>query len=146
MKPQLSPKNLNSTNLAYFAGYFDGEGYITMPRSQDKKAPQLRVGIGSADLEVLEAFHVTFGGGLTQEPTSTVKREIYRWSCSGEQAKIFLALLEPFLLTPKSRVIKDILALDYTHKRLTPEELSAREAAATRLRDINQRTCQISLN
>jgi hypothetical protein len=93
--------------LDYLAGYFDGEGCITVLSLARGRYPQLRITIVSADQEVLKLF-TRLGGKDVYEVTKSHLRwalssRLYRWSVSGIAAVPVLSTLEPHLIAKREQ-------------------------------------------
>jgi len=86
----------NNSLISYLAGYFDGEGSISM--TNDLRAPQLHIQVGSADEDVIDLFCSTFGGRKSiTKPQSMTKRQQYKWALVGSKAQNVLWKLYPYL-------------------------------------------------
>lgn len=89
--------------MAWAAGFFDGEGYVTVgKRSPYKGKPSyyLRVGINHVNPEPLEELHEAFGGALEYQKPSSVKgnrKPRTRWVTNCETAAKVLETLLPYL-------------------------------------------------
>jgi hypothetical protein len=103
--------------MSYLAGYFDGEGCITVLKTNQGAYPQLRVFIVSSDKGVLELFSKAFSQ-VIYEVTKThlgngrLKRRIYRWSVSGSRAIPILRALEPHLISKRDQA-RAVLSVDW---------------------------------
>jgi hypothetical protein len=95
------PKIIKDTTLAYLAGMIDGDGYITINRSDRAgkiyHAPQ--VGIAGTRREPHDLAASLWGGKVgCYYPTNTAHRPQFQWSRQGAQAAEIIKLLQPFLL------------------------------------------------
>ncbi|SRR6266571_1434300 len=88
---------------AYFAGLFDGEGYITVSVPKAKNTATLFAGIGSTDFSVLELLRRSFGGCLTAARLSSKvsKKPSREWKITNEGATNFLRVVYPYLRIKK---------------------------------------------
>ena len=88
---------------AYFAGLFDGEGYITVDVRQHRNSAVLYVGLGSTDFSVLELLRRTFGGCLTAVRLSSKvsKKPSREWKITNDGAANFLRVVYPYLRIKK---------------------------------------------
>jgi hypothetical protein len=93
--------------IDYLAGYFDGEGCITVLSLARGRYPQLRITIVSADQEVLKLFAGLFGKNVYEVTKShlrwAVSSRLYRWSVSGFEAVSILRMLEPHLVAKREQ-------------------------------------------
>ena len=91
---------VNTHELAWAAGFFDGEG-STLIRRQSR-TPQIAVQVAQTDPRVLERFKTAVGslGNITGPYRSKNARHKEKWSFSAasfEQAQAILAMLWKFL-------------------------------------------------
>jgi len=132
----------NQISLEYLAGYFDGEGCVSF-YANSGHPPYLRIGIGSADLEVLLKFTEYFGGDVRKEKTPKGnRRQIYYWGCLGTVAQDVLRQLLPFLIAKRPQAelaLVPAFGPGKIGKRLTDSERATRVDIATRVKAINQR-------
>lgn len=85
------------TELAWLAGFFDGEGCVSIfkiPRLEGKYIEyKMTVSISQKDKRPLEAIRGWFGGNVTLNQSSGV----WKWTRSAQQARIFLEAVRPYL-------------------------------------------------
>lgn len=128
-------------NLEYLAGYFDGEGCVSFVKAL-KQYPSLRISIASADKEILELFSAQFGGAVHKEKSQGRKRQMYRWTKTGEDAQNILRQLAPFLIGKRPQAELALIP-DFRKgkvgKRLTEEERQLRLQVMAQVQSINQR-------
>jgi hypothetical protein len=142
--------NLKNEDLAYIAGFFDGEGSITIHEnwrpSPRGKSPNhtLQVSIGNTDPRVLAFIHRTFGGSLTIRPSTKPRhREVTQWIIRSNGAAAFLTAIYPYLRM-KTRQADVGLSFQsekgrYRKARLTQDEIDFREAKRAAIRQLNGR-------
>lgn len=85
-------------SLEYAAGFFDGEGTISLGRPGNRI--ELQVHTSNTNIPIIEAWRETFGGGITRLAANSAKNEKAqaRWYITGaDQQGHFLARLFPFL-------------------------------------------------
>lgn len=91
--------------LAWSAGFFDGEGYVTIgkrkTRYKDKiyQGHYLRIGINHVAIEPLLEMQRLFGGKIEKQPAHSVKgrrKPRHRWTCSCSQAAEGLKKMMPY--------------------------------------------------
>ena len=98
---------MNTNDIAYIAGLFDGEGCVSYKqynrqRKHNKKPYptwQIRVEIAMTDKAVIEWLHETLGFGWSAEKKYHTKpkyKRQWRWCCGYRDALIFAKLLWPF--------------------------------------------------
>lgn len=101
-----------STELAYLAGYFDGEGCI---RLDSTEVHSLHVTIVSADKSVLTRFVTSFGGKLTAvKKRKAYYRDLWHWSACNTDAQAILLQLIPYL---DAKLNQAMLAIIPEYKR-----------------------------
>lgn len=141
--------NLNNEDLAYIAGFFDGEGSVTIHEnwrpSPRGKSPNhtLQVSIGNTDASVLIWVHSMFGGSLTTRKPRPGHRIVTQWIIRSNGAAKFLATIRPFL---RMKTKQADIALTFQngkvrHRRnqLTKEEIEFREEKRIAIRILNGR-------
>ena len=116
-----------STQLAYIAGLFDGEGSVSRYQElrKDRKNPTwvIRCEVNMTDKTIIKWLHETLGfGSFYKKPPSAKQlgRQMqYRWCCSYRDALKFANLLLPYSRVKRRKlqqIIKhyDKLSLRYT--------------------------------
>lgn len=94
----------DALELAWAAGLFDGEGWVT-----HNKTLTLSIGIGqSGDSEVLDRFALAVGIGNINGPYDYGYKPRYQWSACGNKARAVLQQLEPYLSSIKLRRWKEL--------------------------------------
>ena len=128
----------NELNLSYLAGFFDGEGSISiLKRSKDAKwniSHFLRVSIGQKDGKTLDWIKDNFGGNVY-----LVKRDSsFVWALSDNKAYEFIKIILPYLRYKKpqaelairfqeNRIVNSRRYTKHKHTALTQEEMGERE-------------------
>lgn len=100
-----NPTEGAATRLAYIAGFFDGEGTITIARNARGNKPyyhRISVSVTSTDLEVLQLIQKWFPEGKIIEAhdkrAKVHYRAAYRYQITGPRAYRMLVLLRPYLV------------------------------------------------
>lgn len=145
---------LSDVDLAYIAGFFDGEGSITIHQnwrpSPRGKSPNhtLQVSIGNTDPSILIWLHANFGGSLVSRQSRPRHRDVTQWTVRAASALPFLVAIRPFLRMKKRQA--DV-AIEYQKTksmrgpiRVTPEDIQWREAQRETLRQLNGRNCHLT--
>lgn len=97
-------------NLAYVAGFFDGEGCVGFARCRSTIFP--RILVTNTNRDVLEELQANFGGDI--KPLSLRKeawKQGYSWRLSWSKAVDFLERIHPYLRL-KSRQAETVFAWD----------------------------------
>lgn len=100
---------VTETEKAYFAGFFDGEGYIGLAAAS-KTQMSLRVIIGQKTREVLDMLRASYGGGVYQTTDKRSGRSHFYWDCKSRAAERFVRDIEPYVHVKRAQV--DV-ALEY---------------------------------
>ena len=103
------------TDLAYVAGFFDGEGCISITKN------------GAVDVRIINTAHnvlvklqSVFGGSIT-ERSQRVNKKQYAYSFYGENAVKFLELVKPYLIEklPQAETVLEYYELRNNIQRVT---------------------------
>ena len=127
---------MKKTDLAYAAGFFDGEGCIMITNTMRKtrRAFHLRLALTSTDPWLCNYLMFQFGGRVFQHKRGKPQWAIpYSWQIVSHQAAEFLKLIKPYLKLKRPQA--DI-ALAFQAKRemaahgikYSDEELAVAEA------------------
>lgn len=139
-----------SHQLAWAAGFMDGDGFITIQNRNQTvnektyKGHYLRVGACQASLAPLEELQRLFGGTIRPKNCGP-NREGYNrkaqwlWNVSTAQAATVLTQLLPFLIHKRDVAL---LALEFqatmgTTKKVSEEVFQLRDTIQTKIKDIN---------
>jgi hypothetical protein len=133
-------------DLAWAAGFFDGEGYITIQRRSYKgyTGHYLRIGINHVNPKPLKKMQSLFGGVIREQKTVYGNRHRrMEWGVSCNKATNILVQLIPYLVN-KDTVAE--LALEFQKTMLSsyrgsgvPEEiLSLREDLKQQIMSLNK--------
>jgi hypothetical protein len=97
--------------LHYAAGYFDGEGCITLMRMKRSDYLYLRVAVVSHDADSLQVFADLFGGEVQYANHGKKIGMVHRWDKNGSRARKVLTELLPYLRSAKKNKAADVLKL-----------------------------------
>lgn len=89
----------SDVDLAWAAGFFDGEGSTSVLKAQRDKYSYIRMSVNQKLPECLERFHSIVGHGKIYKAN---KRDIYSWDCykQSDVPKV-LEMLWPYLSSVK---------------------------------------------
>ena len=132
--------------LAYLAGYFDGEGcvgvYMRRSRTHPGSGFTVRVIVGACDPAPLLRFQAAFGGTVNAampHPTSLGKLMQHRWQCSGSRAITALRSMLPHLTTKRAQAEAALqIKLYWRGYKPTAEENTERALIAARIRTLKR--------
>lgn len=122
---------------AYWAGFFDGEGCVTI--ESNGKTSGLRCILTNTDLEVLLLAQKRYGGALNGKSKGKDNwKQSYHLRLRSVESKPFLEDILPYLIIKKERVV---MALEYIEKfsgrgNRNPE---SREPYINRMKEFNKR-------
>jgi hypothetical protein len=97
----------DSVGLSWAAGFFEGEGTVTLTRSGGRRRPwltRLLVSVANTDRSSIEFFADAWGGRVrTRKQPSPASKVPYEWSIGGQRAAFFVEDLLPYLRTDRVR-------------------------------------------
>jgi len=96
--------SLTQEKLAYLAGFFDGDGYISIyPTGTNHH--RIGVAITQKHIDILNLYKSIFGGSI-----SKLKTHAYIWQLSSKKAASFLVSILPYLILKKDEAT---IAIEY---------------------------------
>jgi hypothetical protein len=142
---------LTTEELAYIAGFFDGEGSITIHHN-GKPSPRavspnhtLQVSIGNTDPQIIAWLHREFGGGFqVRKGGRDHHRPVAQWFLRAAKALPFLEAIQPFVRMKKRQVG---VAIEFQRSKkmrgpriVTAETVAWREEKRAIIRALNAET------
>ncbi|MBM3118943.1 MAG: hypothetical protein FJ006_05225 [Chloroflexi bacterium] len=134
--------------LAYLAGFFDGEGCVTVVKGKNHLGNiqySLRVIVSNTNEYVLKMYQFSFGGRIQKHKHNKPKwRDCYFWQLSSTQAYTFLKCVYPYLTLKKSQADlafefqENQSKYDGSNLKLNDRELSIREAQRILMQDLKR--------
>ena len=113
-----------TSDVAYIAGFFDGEGCIRIKRAnQGGNSYYIWVAITNSNNKILEWIAELFGGSVRKAERS-VNKDIYHLLITAAEATDMLKVLLSFLREKKEQAEMAIWFHEYK-ENLTPEEKEA---------------------
>lgn len=91
---------MKKTDLAYFAGLFDGEGCISIIHQTKKGRPYLTLMVQIVNTRpwVCQSFKFTFSGRVIfRKAFRKHWQDYWAWAANGKQALDFLRVIKPYL-------------------------------------------------
>jgi len=128
--------------IAWAAGFFDGEGYITIQvRGGKYKGHYLRIGVNHVDPRPLAEMQSLFGGEVRVQkkaPTGNRHRR-HEWGISCKKAETALKQMLPYFHNKDSVAV---LAVEFqgtmgTTQVVTEEVFNLRSSIKARIQEIN---------
>ena len=96
-------RNTVTTEIAYIAGLFDGEGCVRIKQAnQGGNSYYVIAHITNTNKKMLEKVEIYFGGN-TRKQEEGRNKPVYNWSLSSSEAVDFLKTLCPFLIEKKEQ-------------------------------------------
>lgn len=141
---------MDALNLAYIAGFFDGEGSVTIHQNA-KPSPRgknpnhtLQVSIGNTDPRVLVRVHEEFGGGFCyRKRIKANHRKIAQWQARSRSALAFLEAIQPYIEMKCDQVAVAIAfqrsKQPYRRNLVSAETIAWRETQRQTIRSLNAR-------
>ena len=113
-------KNVPVSTFSYLAGYYDGEGYLTVNgrvrtkgRIRRSRVPYVSIKIASMDREPLDEFCKVFGGSIYEAKRKTsLGRTIYNYRANLNETRVILECLLPYLKIKKEQSKLALLMFD----------------------------------
>lgn len=103
---------LTTTDAAWAAGFWEGEGYVYAWKHRSapgrKEYVYLKVGASQKEPEMLERLFSLFGGNRVHR--SSNKQQIWRWGATGVTAEKFLTAIWPWLSSRRRAQIESVRA------------------------------------
>ena len=99
------------TDLAYTAGFFDGEGCIRIYSDKKRNRYKLICSIGQKRLDILEWIQRCFGGSIYESKSRVT---YYQWTIVAQQASAFIQEILPYL---RLKVDEARLAIEFQSTR-----------------------------
>ena len=135
----------SETDLAWAAGFIDGEGSIGLyPCARRDKYHHkyffLRLSVANTDIRCLRRLQRMFGGSInrTNHNNRPEQRPCWTWYCQSKKCADALERLLPFLLSKKEQAETALLSRKYMRKkgqfRLEPVDLQSQQEIASHLR------------
>lgn len=136
---------MTSNDLAYAAGFIDGEGSITIVSQRQHDSFYALLSVVNTNLGVLSWLKWSFGvGSIQRRPKRKHQQRAYDWVVSAREAQSVLSAIYPHL---KVKVEQTRLVLDFiqtlqplggTH-RLTPEVKKYRKELFRKVRALHHK-------
>jgi len=101
------------TELAWAAGFFDGEGCVSVSRTLATAEPVIQLSVSQVQREPLDRFAAAVGVGKVYGPYTKKSKPrakpCYQWSITGSDADAVFERLRPHLCAPKIEKYEHLL-------------------------------------
>lgn len=92
---------MKRTDLAYMAGFFDGEGCICIGKG--KGGLGLVCSVVQCNEWILQLFKMSFGGNVRlRQPYKPERYRTFSWSICSKKAMAFLRVIQPYLMLKRA--------------------------------------------
>jgi len=141
------PADWTDTELAYLAGFIDGEGSIAIFNHQDKRSGRpcykMWLNVYNTDENVMGWIAFRFGGKVTKVKRRTMhNKQQYSWNRSGRNAAEILKACLPYFKVKRQQaeIFIEVAATirGWGKRPVSADVLDLREIAAQRVRVINR--------
>lgn len=142
---------MKDLELAYLAGFFDGEGSITILRNNYNRSARrgnprydLCVRISNQYLSILLECQKEFGGSIG----GSQKCNAFYWSISSIKAYNFLVIIEPFIKIKKpqlelAKAFQEMKSRRISRVALTEDELNLYEQFQLAMKELNHQVSRV---
>lgn len=126
-------KPMDEMELAYFAGFFDGEGHVGI------YTRRYAMIVTNADPRPLRRLEEVWGGRVLLKPRDPIgHQDIYQWAAYGHKSRPFLEAILPYTKVKRTQIEVYLSALDVAPigrgKRYKPGAKDKIDECAARLR------------
>ena len=141
----LESKLTRKEERIYFAGFFDGEGYVGIQRCSSKTAKKgyrniLVVSLTNTNPKPVNLACKIYGGRIDQYTPKKGKKLAYQWRIWSKKAAVFLLDVLPYTLVKKEQVEIALSFQRSLNRHQTPkteERLAIEEAQKVLIRSFN---------
>jgi hypothetical protein len=98
------------SELAWAAGFFDGEGSTNLANPEKSRPCDLQVQLGQKDRRPLDRFAAVLGGRVGGPYRDKQGNEAYRLTYGGMTARAVIEALFPYLSAPKREQAQAVFA------------------------------------
>lgn len=140
---------LSDVELAYIAGFFDGEGSVTIGRHNGAESSySLRISVTNTNREIIDWLVDNLGGSVSNVKLKGNRQQSYLWYLAAVKASDVLYALLPFLRVKREQAI---LGLDFQgtqrarnrYVNYSEETIEFRDFLIERLRGLNKRGVKV---
>ena len=134
--------------VAWLAGFFDGEGSVSIVKNRKRNTAFINARIGNTCLPALERVKLISGcGAIAEQRHKNPKwRRVWYWTAACQQAAHFLTLVLPYLAIKREQAeiaLQFQATVEKGGRSYTQEKSEIREALYWRLRRLNNPSIEI---
>ena len=89
-------------DIAYMAGFFDGEGCISLTKLRKQKRILLFVRLAQCNEWIIRWFQHCFGGKVYCRSANGNQKEVWVWQVAQKSTLPFLRTIEPYLILKRA--------------------------------------------
>ena len=94
---------MTEAELAWAAGFFDGEGTVRISKPMPRNTGALLVSMANTDYQTVEWFQQRWPGYVKPYKPVLRKRQAWRWQIGATKAAAFLVAIRPFVVRDAMR-------------------------------------------
>lgn len=135
--------DVSSTEAAYAAGFFDGEGYAAVESRKGPKGRMTyrgRITASQIDPAPLLWLQARFGGSVRPHSSVPNQRPVWRWEASAVFMDRFLRIVYPYLIVKKIPVDVVMAYRAYLQTQPNPRSVGLTDQQVHERSRFNQRT------
>jgi len=138
-------------NVEYFAGFFDGEGSVSViPHKKYSKSIIVMAQISQVDPRPLILAKEIFGGNLachkSKKPNGSQGKDIWKWAVTHKDAENFLQSIQPYVIVKKKQIdialkIRSLIRVrggNSKQRKLPEETIEARVALMSEWKQLKE--------
>lgn len=127
MKKKINISDISDIEKAYWAGFVDGEGCISINKYTDKKKYliyRLIITVANTNKEIIYELKRKFKGIVSIRKIMENRKVCYSWKVSSKNAYNFLRLISPFLRVKRKQgeLAYEFLKLFFTKEHPVNQE------------------------
>jgi len=105
---------MSKITIQYLAGFFDGEGSVSLFVDKKSKYKNFKIRIVNTDKYVLDYIKKTFGGKIySMKRYHKNHKDKWSWDLNGKAALPLIKSLYPFCIIKKQKLIKYMKEYNY---------------------------------
>jgi hypothetical protein len=124
---------MKETDLAYYAGIFDGEGCVSIVKkawtskitTRHREYYNMECSIGNLSEWLIYSLKMSFGGVVLREDYRGDRPFIWRWKIQGRRAADFLRVILPYTHLKKPQIDVALLFQDYKKEKCARKSTEA---------------------
>ena len=107
---------MKEVTKSYLAGFFDGEGCISITKNKKRNHYNLVVTVSGTKPKIISMFEQFFGGNVRIKLKNFPRQQVWIWNVYGEERREFLQIINPYLILKKEEALLGLKYSMYLHK------------------------------